>query len=106
MSATFHGQKYVEMLQDKHGLGIDEVEIITDQSKAEIIKKFRDIKEKAEESIKESKCRLGIFFICIGFMIWEEDHSDLLTELEAPLEDKSLAHHYPLTTEGEAVNMN
>ena len=31
---------------------------------------------------------------------------DILKELEAPQEDKSLAHYYVLTTEGEAVCMN
>ena len=36
-----------KQLQDKEGLAIDEVEIITDKSKAEIIQKFRDIKDES-----------------------------------------------------------
>ena len=47
----------------------------------------------------------------VGFMIRENEgqikHStDLLTKLGAPLEDKKVAHHYLITTEGEAINLN
>ena len=87
-----------QQLQDKKGLAIDEVEIITDKSKAEIMSKVLSIKDNAEKLVKDSNCKLGLVFCTIGFMIWETDHKDLLTKIEAPLQDKTLAHHYVLTT--------
>ena len=32
--------------------------------------------------------------------------TDLLIKQGAPLEDKSVAHHYLITTEGEVINFN
>ena len=85
LSAKELSEKVRQQLQDKDSLAIDEVEIITDKSKADIIIKFLDIKDKTEKLVKVGNCKLGLFFISIGFMIWETDHKDLLTEIDAPL---------------------
>ena len=48
----------------------------------------------------------------IGFRILDKDdfqehvHTRLLTELEAPLSNTTMAHHYNLTTTGEALNLS
>ena len=42
----------------------------------------------------------------MGFLVTEKSNKELLISLEAPLEDKSVAHHYLVTTEGEALNVN
>ena len=42
----------------------------------------------------------------MGFLVREDKNEELLISLEAPLEDKSVAHHYLVTTEGEALNVN
>ena len=101
----------MEKLKDKQGLAIKDVEVITNESKARIIEKFKEIKKNAYQFVKDNNCKLGIFFVTTGFMVRENEglikHStDLLTKQGAPLEDKSVAHHYLITTEGEVINFN
>ena len=65
---------------------------------------FRRIKEESARYVEENNCGLGLVFSTIGFTIDNIDRQDLLTSLEAPLSDLTMAHHYSITTEGKFIN--
>ena len=69
------------------------------------------IKAASVKHAEEKKCKIAHIFATIGFRlddkIWKGDNhvKSLLTELEAPLSNTTMAHHYNVTRTGELVNM-
>ena len=76
----------------------------TDLGKEETNKTFRRIKEESARYVEENNCVLGLVFSTIGFYIEDKHSKDLLTSLEAPLSDPTMAHYYHITTEGKFIN--
>ena len=93
-----------QQLEDKDALGIVEVEVFTDLSKNETLEIFSGIKEDSVKFTEENNCRLGLFFVSIGFQCDVDQNSELLSSLDAPLSDTTMAHHYAITTEGKMIN--
>ena len=58
-----------QQLEDKDALGIVEVEVFIDLSKEETLETFRRIKEDSVKFTEENNCKLGLFFVGIGFQI-------------------------------------
>ena len=58
-----------QQLEDKEALGIVDVEVFTDLSKAETIETFRRIKKDSIKYTEENFCTLGLVFCSIGFQI-------------------------------------
>ena len=53
--------------------------------------------------MQEERTSLGLMIVVIGFML---TRTDQLEELYAPLQNKSIAHDYHVTTEGDLVCYN
>ena len=63
MDAKTLSEKSKMMLQDREGLGLEDVKLLIDQTKAEIIEEFSDMKTIA----RDSKEKVTFFIICIGW---------------------------------------
>ena len=64
------------------------------------------IKEDSVKYVRENKCKIAHIFVSIGFRLDGDGfHKSLLTELNAPLSNTTMAHHYNVTRTGELVNM-
>ena len=68
-SASLLGEKIKRQLQEKDALGIDEVEVFSDLSKAETIKKIQSIKESSIAIATEKNCNVGHVFVTVGFRL-------------------------------------
>ena len=62
-------ERVKQQLEDKEALGIVDVEVFTDLSKAETIETFRRIKKESIKYTEENLCTLGLVFCSIGFQI-------------------------------------
>ena len=78
--------------------------MFTDLSKEETIETFRRIKEDSIKYTEVNNCKLGLLCYDIGFQFNKMEHNDLLSELDAPLSDTTMAHYYSITTEGKLIN--
>ena len=97
------GKKVRENLMDSGTTNIPEVELLVNKTKAEIVQIFRAIKQLGEQIKREQGSSLGVYVICIGFLLEEEDNRPQLNQLGAPFEDKSYQHDYHVTQHGELV---
>ena len=90
---------------------LPDVSVFIDLSKAETIKEVQSIKAASVKQAEEKKCKIAHIFVTIGFRVDDKDdygndrHKSLLTELEAPLSNTTMAQHYNVTRTGELVNM-
>ena len=112
-----YAEKVKQKLQDKDALGIEKVEVLIDQSKVETIETIKRIKEESVRFAEKNDCNIGHVFVSVGFRLINEgpkdpfgdeyglNHKHLLTELEAPLSETTMAHHYNITTKGELLNL-
>ena len=93
-------------MQDKDALGIDEVKEFVDLSKAETTKTIKSIKEDSAKFSDQNNSNVIHVFVTIGFLIVSKFTGgiSLLTEVEAPLADTTMAHFYSPTTTGEMLN--
>ena len=80
-------------------------------SKAETIKKVQHIKAASVKQAEKKKCKIAHIFATIGLRLDDKHFNgsnrqkSLLIELEAPLSNTTMAHHYNVTRTGELVNM-
>ena len=59
---------------DSGTTNIPEVELLVNKTKAEIIQIFRAIKQLGEQTKREQDSSLGVFVICIGFLLEENNY--------------------------------
>ena len=69
LSARALGEKVRENLMDSETTNIPEVELLINKTKAEIIQIFLAIKQLGEQIKREQGSSLGVFVICIGFLL-------------------------------------
>ena len=77
LKALILGQKVRENLQDTEATNIPEVDLFINKTKAEIIQIFLDIRKLSEKVRREKECSLGVFIVCIGFMLDEQSDDQL-----------------------------
>ena len=85
------GEKVRENLMDSGTTNIPEVELLVNKTKAEIVQIFRAIKQLGEQTKREQGCSLGVFVICIGFLLEENNYynREQLLDLGVPLSNRS-----------------
>ena len=69
LAAKELGKKVRDNLMDLSSTNIPVVEVLINKPKAEIIQIFRDIRELGNRIKREQGTGLGVFIICLGFMI-------------------------------------
>ena len=88
-TAKEQAERVKQQLEDKDALGIVELKVFIDLSKEETLETFFRIKEDSIKFTEENNCKLGLFFVNIGFMI---ESYFLKKELDAPFSDTTMAH--------------
>ena len=93
------------------------VHVYCDQTKAQLIGSIHQMKQLTIAATQCGTKKVGMFLLCIGFMITEKDlqentqtklenHAEILKRLNAPLDDPVGLHDYHLTYEGEMICYN
>ena len=112
LSATDLAERIKLNLEDPEALSAKEVTVLTNLSKAQIIKEVDAIKEKANRLKKESGVDLGAVIVLVGFVLkdyegtYNPNQHDLLEEAGAPLSETSIARHWHITYCGEVLCFN
>jgi len=104
LSAQSLGEKVRADLMHPESTNIPEVKLLVNKTKAEIIQIFLEIQCLSKKIKREQGCSLGVFVVCLGFMLDEARNASQLRRLGAPLSDPSYQHDYQITCLGELVS--
>ena len=89
-------------------LQLDQIELLYDPTKSEIVEKFKEIEQFAKEHTSKDGQTLGVLCFTIGFNVTAEHNKRLFRLLKVPTDGRSqgMTHHYVVTVDGEPVNVN